>query len=108
MGERAYGAPIRSDDDDTDYSRGRPQPGPADAETRRRKIREALKSPSKSSSPYSSKSKDSRSGYTKPDARRVPLGTGKADRAKRAVSGRQRQIDRAVDEATGTKRKKDD
>lgn len=100
---RTFGAPMGTPDSNTDYSRGRPQVG-----MNREQIRKAMREPSRASTPYQSSSQSERS-VSRPGVQPRMLGRGKAADAARAVNpgGRQRQVDRAVDEAvTGKKPKR--
>ena len=50
---------------------------------------------------------DGKKGSKKADPKKVPLGSGLADNAKRNISGRQRQIDDIVDAASGSLQERD-
>lgn len=87
---RTYGAPMGPA---KKKPGGRPKAGPADSETRRKKIKEKTSSSSSKSS-----SSTSRNRNKKKDSK-TPTSDLRATTAGKRVSGRGRQIDKAVESA---------
>lgn len=82
-----------------------PKVGPADPETRRRMIEQQIREGAAERRRKEQQREEERKPETfKPSPRDVPMGSGMAGGARRAVAGRQQQIDRAVDEAVTGRR----